>query len=119
MKMTTTTKIHWADKMGAISALFCVMHCLAVPSLLALGIGFINNPIIAFLFILLAFFSVYNATKKKRFETISIILWVAFVGFVTCILFEERAVFFEYGMFFFSSVLILAHLYNIRSCLKP
>jgi len=116
--MIQTKKIYWADKLGAFSALLCIIHCLAVPTLLALGIGFLSNPLIAFLFILTAFISIYKATNGKFKEGISVFLWIAFIGFVICVLLEERAEIFEYGMFVFSISIIIGHFYNIRNCLK-
>ena len=116
--MIEIKKIHWADKLGVISAFLCIIYCLAVPTLLTLGIGFLSNPIIAFLFIIIAFISIYRATNRKFTEGNSIFLYVAFVGFVISILLEERGEIFEYGMFVFSISIILGHIYNMRNCLK-
>ena len=116
--MSQTKKIYWADKLGAFSAVLCIIHCLAVPTFLAMGISFLSNPIIAFLFIIVAFFSIYKATNGKFTKGINVFLWVAFIGFVISILLEERAEIFEYGMFLFSTSIILGHFYNMRSCLK-
>ena len=116
--MIQTNKIYWADKLGAISAVLCIIHCLAVPTFLAMGIGFLSNPIIAFLFIIVAFFSIYKATNGKFTKGINVFLWVAFIGFVISILLEERAEIFEYGMFIFSILIIVGHIYNMRNCLK-
>lgn len=116
--MMQTKKIYWADKLGAISAFLCIIHCLAIPAFLALGVSFLNNPIIAFLFVLTAFISIYNTTKGKFTKGISLYLWFSFIGFVGSIIFEERAEIFEYTMFIFSLLIILGHLYNIRNCLK-
>jgi hypothetical protein len=116
--MIQTKKIYWADKLGAISALLCIIHCLAVPTLLAMGIGFLSNPIIALLFIIIAFISIYKTTKGNFIAAVSVFLWVAFIGFVISILLEERAEIFEYGMFVFSILIIVGHLYNMRNCLK-
>ncbi|NRD20426.1 MerC domain-containing protein [Winogradskyella eckloniae] len=113
--MIQTKHINWADKLGAFSAFLCIVHCLAVPALLAMGIGFISNPLIAYLFIAIAFFSIYKATNGRFFKPISIFLWVSFVGFVTSVLLEDQAEVFEYTMFLFSVLIILGHLYNMRS----
>ena len=117
--MTQTKKIYWADKLGAISAFLCIIHCLAVPTFLAMGIGFISNPIIAFGFVLIAFISIYKTTRGNFTKRISIFLWVAFICFVLSTLLEERAEIFEYGMFIFSSLIILGHFYNMRYCVRP
>ena len=116
--MIQTNKIYWADKLGAISAFLCIIHCLAVPTFLAMGVGFISNPIIAFLFILIAFLSIYKATKGSLVKGNSVFLWVVFAGFIISTLFEERNDIFEYGMFIFSILIILGHFYNMRYCLK-
>lgn len=116
--MTQTKKIYWADKLGALSAFICIIHCLAVPALLTMGIGVLSNPIIAFLFILMAFISIYKTTKGNNMKAISIFLWTAFIGFLISTLLENRAEFFEYGMFIFSSLIILGHFYNMRNCLR-
>ncbi len=116
--MTQVKKIYWADKLGAISAFLCILHCLSVPTLLTLGISFLNNPIVAFLFILIAFISIFKVTQRRLKQPISIFMWIAFLGFVISIIFEERAAFFEYTMFLFSISIILGHIYNMRYCLK-
>lgn len=116
--MTQTKKIYWADKLGAFSAFLCIVHCLAVPTFLTMGIGYLNHPVIAILFIIIAFLSIYKVTKRKLYKGFSILLWIAFSGFVVSILLEKYSVIFEYGMFIFSVMIIIGHLYNIRNCMK-
>ncbi|WP_179319411.1 MerC domain-containing protein [Winogradskyella helgolandensis] len=116
--MIQTKKIYWADKLGAISAILCIIHCLAVPALLSLGKGFISNPIIAYLFIAIAFVSIYKATNGRFLKPISIFLWLAFIGFFISMLLENQAEVFEYTMFLFSGLIILGHLYNMQYCNK-
>ena len=116
--MSQSKKIWWSDKLGVISAFICLIHCLAVPSLLAMGISFLGNPIITFLFILIAFISIYKTTKGNSIQAGSVFLWVAFLGFVISMLLEERAKIFEYAMFTFSIFIISGHVYNMRNCLK-
>jgi len=116
--MIQTKKIYWADKLGAFSAFLCIIHCLAVPALLTMGIGFISNPMIAYLFIVIAFVSIYKATNGRFLKPVSIFLWVAFIGFVVSMLSEDQAEVFEYTMFLFSGLIILGHLYNMRYCTK-
>ena len=112
--MTQTKKIEWSDKVGAISAFLCIVHCLTVPSLLAMGVGFISHPLIALLFIIIAFISIYKTTKNKISSPESVFLWISFTGFLISILFEESAVLFEYTMYIFSIAIVLGHFYNMR-----
>ncbi|MBF8151144.1 MerC domain-containing protein [Winogradskyella sp. F6397] len=116
--MIQTKQINWADKLGAFSALLCIVHCLAVPALLTMGMGFISNPIIAYLFIFIAFFSIYKATNGRFLKPVSIFLWLAFTGFVISMLLEDQAEVFEYTMFLSSGLIILGHLYNMKYCSK-
>jgi hypothetical protein len=116
--MKQINKIYWADKLGAISAFLCIVHCLAVPTLLAMGMGFLSNPIVALLFIAIAFISIYKTTNGKFNSKITAFLWVSFAGFIVSILLEEQSVFFEYSMFLFSAFIIFGHLYNMRNCFK-
>ena len=116
--MILIKKIKWGDKLGVISALLCMVHCLATPTLLALGVSFLSNPLVAFLFMFIAFISIYKATKGILTNKISVFLWVSFIGFVISLVLEERADIFEFGMFLFSIAIIIGHSYNIRNCFK-
>jgi hypothetical protein len=111
--MENTRQIIWADKLGAISAFLCIIHCLAVPALLTLGVSFIEHPVIAYLFMGIAFVSIFNATKGNSRSKVSIILWTGFIGFVACLILEEHGEIYEYGMYVFSITIIAGHLYNL------
>ena len=115
VSMLQTNKIFWADKLGIASAILCMIHCLAVPTLLTMGISFLKSPVIAILFILLAFVSIYKTTKGKFYKGVSVLLWIAFAGFVISILLEERAKIFQYTMNISSVGIIIGHLYSIKS----
>ncbi|HHP7242647.1 MAG TPA: MerC family mercury resistance protein [Cyclobacteriaceae bacterium] len=114
MQINRRRNIYWADKLVAVSAFLCIIHCLAVPTLLALGLGFLGNPIISYLFITIAFISIFNATKNKVLEGKSIFLWSAFVGFVLSLFFEEKSKLFEYGTYLFSIAIIVGHLMRMK-----
>jgi hypothetical protein len=116
--MILIKKIKWEDKLGVISALLCMVHCLATPTLLALGVSFLSNPIIAFLFMFIAFISIYKATDGKFVWGSSVFLWMSYIGFVISLVLEERADIFEFGMFLFSIAIIIGHSYNIINCFK-
>jgi len=116
--MTHSKKIYWAYKLGAISAFLCIVHCLTVLILLTLGIGFISNPIIAYLLITIAFVSIYKTINGRFLEPISIFLWLAFIGFFISMQLEAQAEVFDYTMFLFSTFIILGHVYNMKYCRK-
>jgi hypothetical protein len=83
-----------------------------------MGVSFLHNPVIAFLFILIAYVSIYKTTKGKLFNDLSILLWIAFTGFVISIILEERSEIFKYTMYLFSISIIIGHFYNMRYCSK-
>jgi len=116
--MTIAKKINWADKLGIASAILCIIHCLAAPLLLTMGISFLHNPVIALLFIIIAFISIYKTTKGSLFNKLSIILWIAFCGFVLSIILEERSKIFKYTMYLSSIILIIGHSYKMHYCSK-
>lgn len=113
--MIHSKKVYLADKLGILSALLCIIHCLALPVFLAVGVRFLHNPIISSLFVLIAFISIFNVTKGKLSHSNSIFLWAAFTGFVLTVIFEESHLIIEYLMYFFSVCLIVGHLYNMRN----
>lgn len=113
--MIQSLKKHWADKLGITSAALCIIHCLALPTLMAMGVGFLDNPIITFLFIIIAFISIYSTNKGNASRRLAIFLWIAFCGFIASIFLEEKSILFEYGTYVFSTAIIVGHLIRIKS----
>lgn len=111
--MNRTLKNNWADKLGIIGAILCIIHCLSMPLLLTLGLGGLENPVIATLFVIVACVSVYNATDGTFTVLRYNLLWISLLGFILCIFLEEKDVIFKYGMYLFSTTIIVGHLYNL------
>lgn len=112
--MIQTLKKHWTDKLGILSATLCMIHCLSLPVLMSMGVGFLDNPFITSLFVFIAFISIYNSPEAKVSKQLTLFLWVAFGGFVLSLLLEEKAKLFEYGTYLFSIAIIVGHLIRIK-----
>lgn len=112
--MIQSLKKNWADKLGITSATLCIIHCLALPVLMTMGVGFLDNPIITLLFVIIAFISIYASSKIKVSHRLTLFLWIAFCGFTLSILLEEKLKLFEYGTYLFSIAIIVGHLLRIK-----
>ncbi|EAS19923.1 MerC domain-containing protein [Nonlabens mediterrranea] len=119
--MIQTKTKNWADTLGIIGATLCIIHCLSMPLLLTMGLAFLENPIIAGLFIGIAIISISKATGMRFNQTHFKILWVSLIGFIACLILEEKGVIFKYGMYAFSLGIIIGHIYNVfkRSNANP
>jgi len=112
--MTNTKKIKLADFIGITSASVCMVHCVATPLLITLGVGFFTEPIIKYLFLFIAFISIYKATENLNSPKLIFFLWASFGGFLLSTVLHEHHEFFEYAGYLFSILVILAHILNIQ-----
>lgn len=111
--MIFSTYRKWPDTLGIFSAILCILHCLTMPILLTIGLGFLENPIVAGLFIGIASFSVLKATNRSLKLSHYKLLWFSLIGFITCLVLEEKSIFFKYSMYLFSTLMIFGHVYNL------
>jgi hypothetical protein len=114
--MISTSKISKADLIGILSSSLCLVHCIAMPFLIAFGAGFISNPIFKYLFLIISFLSIFKATESINNTKISLLLWVSFWGFLFSNLFEEEYHWLEYTGYFFGILIIIGHLLNMKHC---
>ena len=56
-----------SDIFGIINSSICIAHCLATPILIGLGAYFLESPLFAYLFVAIAFASIFIAAKKNHF----------------------------------------------------
>ena len=116
--MSNTLNPKKFDIIGILSSSICLIHCLATPLLMAIGAGFFTNPWFEHLFVLISFLSIYKATQKSNHFKLSVFLWISFAGFAACIFFEEWHHDIHYVGYFFSLLIIIGHLLNIKHCQK-
>ena len=105
-----------SDKIGALSSMLCLVHCLAFPLL----IGFfpflhLAEPI-EFLFLAISvvavFISVYNAQKKRSVETR--IMVISLIVLIASVALEEKIEIFHFISYVSAFTLALAHYLSFR-----
>jgi hypothetical protein len=105
-----------ADIIGVIGSSFCLVHCIATPILISVSSVLFANPDIKYVFILIAFGSVYKAAGTVRNLKTGLLLWGSFMGFLFSTLFHEEVHWLHDASVIFSCLLIFGHILNIRQC---
>lgn len=116
--MINLFSIKIADILGILSSLFCLIHCLATPLFLAFGLSFLSSSIFTYFFLIVSFISIFKATKNATHKNISILLWVAFCGFLFSSVFQEKFEWLHYLGYLFAVLIIIGHMLNIKFCKK-
>jgi MerC mercury resistance protein len=114
--MIKRIKFNKADLIGIISSSICLVHCLATPLLIGLGMGFISNPFFKYSFLVISFVSIYKATENISNKKIISLLWVSFLGFLFSSILQEEHHWLHYSEYLFALLIILGHILNIRYC---
>lgn len=109
-------KRSWSDVVGIISAIACMIHCLAAPLLMALGAGFLAYPPLQFLFLAVAFAAICRTIRQGVQRVVGMLLWISFGILVVSILLEESYPILEYSGYLASLGMIIGHIWNIRHC---
>jgi len=115
-RMNSLTKLSRADLIGIINSSVCLVHCIGTPLLIAFGASFLMFPIFKYLFLIVSFASIYQATKFSKRSKITLLLWASFWGFLFSTLFQEEYEWLHYLGYFFSILIIVGHILNIRFC---
>ena len=116
--MISFIKNYKADTIGIINSSICVIHCIATPLLLAFGVGFMANPFFKYLFLIIAFLSIFKTTQALTSGKIATLLWVSFWGFSFSTLLEDEYTWLQYSSYCFALLIIIGHIINIRHCKK-
>lgn len=111
----------FSDVLGMSSAILCLLHCLAAPVLLGLGVNmhqvessFFLQEFWDIIFLSLGFIAVWFSSKHSTTPFIKATLWITYGFLVCCILFEHASPIFEYAIYAASLILIIAHSINLR-----
>ena len=115
------TKIHTVfqkgDLTGIVNSTVCILHCVGAP-LLTIGIGWHHHAGLNYVFVILAFFSVWTSTEETDNTAILTILWVSFWVFLFSLFFNEEYLWLRYFNYVSSITLIIGHILNIKYCRK-
>lgn len=114
--MAPPTKINRADLTGILSSSLCLIHCIATPLLITLGVGIFTHPLVKYLFLIIAFISIIKATQHTTDKRISYLLWFSFTGFFTSNILHHQSEWFHYAEYLFALMIITGHILNIKNC---
>ncbi|HRH69779.1 MAG TPA: MerC domain-containing protein [Flavobacteriales bacterium] len=100
------------DGLGIINSAICIVHCLAMPLLIAAGAGFFEHPSVSWVFIVLAFLAVRSAIRSNRNAPVAMVLGIGWGLFAFALALEgvdERLELLAYAG---SAILIIGHILN-------
>lgn len=103
-----------SDLIGIINTSACVAHCVSLPILVSIGATFMLHPVVTWVFVLIALFSVIMASRYASRAWVRVLLWSALVLFAVSILLEEHHVALEAVSYFASALLVVGHVINRR-----
>jgi hypothetical protein len=116
MVSTSHLKKYIADILGICSSAICFVHCIASPLLLAIGLLKNDLPWLKYVFLVIAFLSVFTAIRDTTPGKVAVFLWASFWVFTFSLLFESKWEVLEDTGILSSLAIITGHIINIKSC---
>lgn len=104
------------DGLGILTSSICFIHCLASPTLVFLGMAGQEWPWLKYVFVIMAFLSIWFSMRKQTPIYIIIIFWVLFWCFLFSVFYEDQSPILEYTGMASSVGIIICHMLNLRSC---
>ncbi|MBP1841643.1 MerC domain-containing protein [Formosa algae] len=116
------------DSVGAIASTLCLIHCIATPVLFMVQSCALDGcqadavptwwGFIDYVFLVIAFFSIYRSTKTTTLYWIKPAFWLSFLMLLFVILNEKNTWFYlnENYIYVPALSLIALHLYNRKYC---
>lgn len=114
--MNRKLSLSWPDVVGILSSSLCIVHCMAMPFLIATGVSILSNEWLTYLFIIISFFSIYKATKNCVNLKVGALLWVSFFGFLLTTFFHEQSHVIHLLNYVFAFAIVVGHVLNIKYC---
>ncbi|MFK7924725.1 MAG: MerC domain-containing protein [Bacteroidia bacterium] len=118
--MFSSTKAHTSDFIGIISAVVCMIHCLAAPIVLGASAHMHEHShfFLAdqwnYLFLAIGLFAVWFSTKHTTSKFLRSMLWLTYGTLAIAVVFETYADYLHYVVYAASIALISAHVINLR-----
>jgi len=99
------------DGLGIINSAICIVHCLAMPVLIAAA-GFFDHPSVSWVFIVLAFLAVRRAIRSNNNAHVAMVLGIGWGSFAFALVLEGMDDRFEWLAYAGSLILIIGHVLN-------
>jgi len=100
------------DGIGIINSTLCLVHCIAMPVLLAIGASFVQHPSVSWCFIVLAFIAIRSAVRGKKNAPVALVLGIGWAMFACGMAMEGAYPRFEVLTYLGSALLIIGHILN-------
>ncbi|MDP5169667.1 MAG: MerC domain-containing protein [Bacteroidia bacterium] len=129
-KHTSSNPRPISDYLGISSATICLIHCLATPILMSMGVAVHEHEghehgwmlLLShgwdFLFLGIGFAAVLWSSMRAASTSKKVLLWASYAFLVGAILMEHWGPLFQYLTYFASLLLISAHASNIKAILS-
>ncbi|WP_071837496.1 MerC domain-containing protein [Thermonema rossianum] len=116
---SSTSGTRWADRLGMLNALICLVHCLALPLLATIGSFshlLLESIWLDLVFIAISYFAVWRVARKSPAYTPTIRwLWLwASIFAISLLIGHSGYPFFEYFSYFASVMLAWTHFKRYR-----
>lgn len=114
-----------SDYIGIIGSGLCFIHCILTPVVLSAGLFipstesesfFSLGHLLELLFVLIAFFAVFNSSSRTPCYEVRMAFWSFFTLFAVGILFHDHFKWMVYVSYLGSLGLIVTHIINIKNC---
>lgn len=102
------------DGLGILNSAICIVHCLAMPVLIAVGASFFHHPLVGWTFVILAYLAVRSAIRSRNNARTAMVLGIGWAVFAIGIVVEPIHADLEVLTYLGSAVLIGAHLINLQ-----
>lgn len=101
------------DGLGILNSVLCIVHCLAMPVLIAAGASYFDHSLFGWAFVVLAYLAVRSAIRSRNNARIALILGIGWAFFAVGIVLEKQHEGLEALTYLGSAVLIAGHLLNV------
>jgi hypothetical protein len=103
------------DGLGILNSAICIVHCLAMPVLIAAGASFFHHPLVGWTFVILDYLAVRSAIRSRNNARTAMVLGIGWAVFAVGVILEPIHPDLELLTYIGSAVLILAHLINLKT----
>ncbi|MFZ1694332.1 MAG: MerC domain-containing protein [Flavobacteriales bacterium] len=101
------------DGFGILNSALCIVHCLAMPLLIAAGASFFQHPLIGWAFVILAYLAVRSAIRSRNNARTAMVLGIGWAVFAIGVVLEPMHTDLEVLTYLGSAVLIAGHVLNV------
>ena len=108
----------FSNCLGIAGSFLCLIHCLASPLLMIIGMNFLLNPYVKYIFLMMSFGAIYDATRHNTDIKTASFLWVSFTIFLFSTLFMEEFEWLHIISYISSVLVIIGHIINLIKCKK-